>query len=156
MNLRKLRQVGGLSQAGLAEKAGRLLGESMHQTTIAKIERGSRAVTIDEAEAIANALGQSAHFLTTVDFLEMDPSDEVVRMHAQKFAEQLERAGVLQETAVTAGVAAEEAGRAYQEALAEVRRMQANLDYLLDSISDEDRRATLIKELDHVERPEAP
>lgn len=45
----------GLSQADLAERVVRL-GGSMYQQTIAKIESGSRAVRLSEADVIAKAL----------------------------------------------------------------------------------------------------
>lgn len=44
------------SQAELAERVSDFLGTTLHQTTVAKIESGSRSVSVDEAAAFAIAL----------------------------------------------------------------------------------------------------
>ena len=51
--VKKHREKGKLSRAGLAEKSG------LHQTYIGLLERGERSPNLDTAKAIANALGIS-------------------------------------------------------------------------------------------------
>lgn len=55
-NLRRIRENLGLSQAEFAERLTKL-GYRFHQTQVAKIERGERAVRVNEWIAIAEALG---------------------------------------------------------------------------------------------------
>jgi len=54
--LRYLREEAGLTQRQLADVM-RAAGYKMHQTTVAKIEAGERAVPVDEAAQFADVLG---------------------------------------------------------------------------------------------------
>jgi transcriptional regulator with XRE-family HTH domain len=54
--LRGLREEAGLTQRQLADRM-RAAGYKMHQTTVAKIEAGERAVSVGEAAEFAGALG---------------------------------------------------------------------------------------------------
>jgi transcriptional regulator with XRE-family HTH domain len=54
--LRGLREEAGLTQRQLADLM-RAAGYKMHQTTVAKIEAGERAVPVDEAAQFADVLG---------------------------------------------------------------------------------------------------
>ena len=54
--LRYMREEAGLTQRQLADVM-RGAGYKMHQTTVAKIEAGERAVPVDEAAQFADALG---------------------------------------------------------------------------------------------------
>lgn len=54
--VQRIRTEAGLSQADLAEKVAGA-GVSMHQQTVAKIERGTRPLRLEEALAIAEATG---------------------------------------------------------------------------------------------------
>jgi len=56
-NIRRLRQANGYTTARLAEKA-REHGAHMAPTTITKIEKCTRRLTVDELTAIAEALGE--------------------------------------------------------------------------------------------------
>jgi transcriptional regulator with XRE-family HTH domain len=49
--LRQIRQVKGLSQEELADRAG------LHRTYVGSVERGERNISIDNIEVIAKALG---------------------------------------------------------------------------------------------------
>jgi transcriptional regulator with XRE-family HTH domain len=55
-NLRQIRAALVMSQAEVARAASAALGTTLHQTTIAKIESGDRAISLDEAVAISEAL----------------------------------------------------------------------------------------------------
>ncbi|MFE5189219.1 helix-turn-helix domain-containing protein [Streptomyces sp. NPDC056628] len=55
-NMRRIRENLDLSQADLAERLTKL-GYRFHQTQVAKVERGERAVRVNEWIAIAEALG---------------------------------------------------------------------------------------------------
>lgn len=59
--VRKLRNVLGLSQEKLAEKAG------VHRTYIGMIERGEKNITLSNIEKIASALGVSVDTLFKKD-----------------------------------------------------------------------------------------
>jgi len=59
--VRKLRNVLGLSQEELAEKAG------VHRTYIGMIERGEKNITLSNIEKIASALGVSVDKLFKKD-----------------------------------------------------------------------------------------
>jgi transcriptional regulator with XRE-family HTH domain len=48
--LRQIRQVKGLSQEELADRAG------LHRTYVGSVERGERNISIDNIECLANAL----------------------------------------------------------------------------------------------------
>jgi transcriptional regulator with XRE-family HTH domain len=48
--LRQIRQVKGLSQEELADRAG------LHRTYVGSVERGERNISIDNIERLANAL----------------------------------------------------------------------------------------------------
>ncbi len=48
--LRQIRQVTGLSQEELADRAG------LHRTYVGSVERGERNISIDNIERLANAL----------------------------------------------------------------------------------------------------
>ena len=56
-NLRKYRNVSGLSQEAFANKAG------LHRTYISALERGKRSIALDNIEKIADALGIDAYLL---------------------------------------------------------------------------------------------
>lgn len=56
-NLRKYRNVSGLSQEAFAHKAG------LHRTYISALERGKRSIALDNIEKIADALEIDAHLL---------------------------------------------------------------------------------------------
>jgi transcriptional regulator with XRE-family HTH domain len=58
-NMRRSRLAQGLSQEHLAELAG------LHRTYIGSVERGERNISIDNIEAIANALTMSVRDLFT-------------------------------------------------------------------------------------------
>lgn len=58
-NMRRHRLTQGLSQEHLAELAG------LHRTYIGSVERGERNISIDNIEAIANALSMSVRDLFT-------------------------------------------------------------------------------------------
>lgn len=66
--LRQFREEAGLSQAVLASKVG------LDPTAITKIERGNRAISLDEACALAIALGRTLSEMTTVMALVSDCS----------------------------------------------------------------------------------
>lgn len=55
-NMRRIRESLDLSQADLADRLSKL-GQRFHQTQVAKIERGERAVRVNEWIAISEALG---------------------------------------------------------------------------------------------------
>lgn len=48
--LRQIRQIKGLSQEELADRAG------LHRTYVGSVERGERNISIDNMECLANAL----------------------------------------------------------------------------------------------------
>jgi transcriptional regulator with XRE-family HTH domain len=48
--LRQIRQIKGLSQEDLADRAG------LHRTYVGSVERGERNISIDNMECLANAL----------------------------------------------------------------------------------------------------
>jgi len=52
-HLRKVRAAKGISQEGLADKAG------LHRTYVSSVERGKRNVTLETIEKLAKALGVS-------------------------------------------------------------------------------------------------
>lgn len=56
--VKELRKAAGLTQAELADRLGRW-GKSYHQTTVAKLEAGTRPTTLDELMPLAVALGVS-------------------------------------------------------------------------------------------------
>ncbi|MFE4409084.1 helix-turn-helix transcriptional regulator [Streptomyces sp. NPDC056821] len=58
LRMRLLREARGISQAEVAARVTRL-GVQLPQQTIARIEAGKRSLRLDEAEAIARALGSS-------------------------------------------------------------------------------------------------
>lgn len=63
--LRALRREKSLSQAKLAVLVNYLTGWTWHQTTVQKIEAGTRPISLDELDALASALGiPPVHLLT--------------------------------------------------------------------------------------------
>ncbi|MEU6098413.1 helix-turn-helix transcriptional regulator [Streptomyces sp. NPDC047079] len=64
LQMRRRRAALGLSQAELADRVSKL-GGSLYQQTIAKIESGSRAVRLQEADLIAQALGATVSEMLT-------------------------------------------------------------------------------------------
>jgi transcriptional regulator with XRE-family HTH domain len=58
-NLRRLRQIQGLSQEALADRA------ALHRTYVGSIERAERNVSIDNIERLANALRVDPDLLLT-------------------------------------------------------------------------------------------
>lgn len=72
--MRRRRALLDLSQAELAERVSRL-GGSLYQQTIAKIESGQRAVRLQEADLIAQALGTTVSEMLTqsIDSGSLDP-----------------------------------------------------------------------------------
>jgi transcriptional regulator with XRE-family HTH domain len=115
--LRQLRTAMKITQRQVAEQMGGH-GFQMHQTTIAKIETGERAVQLDEAAAIAKVLGVSLQDLIT----EL-PSDELSEAlaHLANCQEQLEAARADQ---AKAEAAAEDAGRRVRDARSELMRAE--------------------------------
>jgi transcriptional regulator with XRE-family HTH domain len=65
-NVRRFRVAAGMSQADLATQMGASSGESVHQQTIQKIEKGTRALKFSEALKIAEALKVDVVSLTAV------------------------------------------------------------------------------------------
>lgn len=70
----------GLSQGELADRAAER-GLSLHQTTVSKIESGTRAVTVDDLWILASALGVSVLELLGEKALEDRPpvSEDIAR-----------------------------------------------------------------------------
>ena len=64
-NLRQARERAGLSQATVAAEVTRLLGCTVFQQTIARLEAGLQRVRLDEALALARVAGASIDELTT-------------------------------------------------------------------------------------------
>lgn len=63
-NMREWREARGISQAELAQRLTGLGHAGIHQTTIARMERGNRVVRLSEAESIAKILGATIGMLT--------------------------------------------------------------------------------------------
>jgi transcriptional regulator with XRE-family HTH domain len=76
--LRVLREERGVSQQALAAALAPLGITTWHQTTVGKIEAGSRAVRLTEALAVAEL------FATTVDELLEDPDSASARSHRSR------------------------------------------------------------------------
>lgn len=79
--VKELRKAAGLTQAELAERLGRW-GKSYHQTTVAKLEAGTRPTNLDELMPLAVALGVSQR-----EFFD-DPSPADRAEHKVREAEQ--------------------------------------------------------------------
>ncbi|WP_186526295.1 helix-turn-helix domain-containing protein [Leekyejoonella antrihumi] len=79
--VKKLRRAAGLTQRQLADRLSQW-GRSYHQTTIAKLEAGSRPTTLDELTPLAVALGVSQR-----EFFD-DPSPADRAEHKVREAEQ--------------------------------------------------------------------
>ncbi|QUI32471.1 helix-turn-helix domain-containing protein [Streptomyces alfalfae] len=92
--MRRRRQAWGLSQAELAERVSSL-GETIYQQTIAKIESGSRAVKLQEADLIARALGTSVAemLMSSAREASLAPGQEEIERVVHRIAtlEQIER-----------------------------------------------------------------
>lgn len=79
--VRELRKAAGLTQTELAERLGQW-GRSYHQTTVAKLEKGTRPTTLDELIPLAAALGVSQR-----EFFE-DPTPADLAEHRVRETEQ--------------------------------------------------------------------
>lgn len=74
--LRSTREATGLSQQNIADGL-KPLGFSLHQTQIAKIERGERPLRLDEAVALASLFGAT---VDTALGLSSDPDENTLRV----------------------------------------------------------------------------
>jgi transcriptional regulator with XRE-family HTH domain len=95
--LRYLREEAGLTQRQLADVM-REAGYKMHQTTVAKIEAGERAVPVDEAAQFADALGIDLTQLLNVGQKRLITAQLKVRSlehRAEEYARVLEETQVL-------------------------------------------------------------
>ncbi|MEU1302825.1 helix-turn-helix transcriptional regulator [Streptomyces shenzhenensis] len=120
--MRRRRAMLDLSQSELAERVSRL-GGSLYQQTIAKIESGQRAVRLQEADLIAQALGTTVSGMlsqsidsATNDPEEMDVAELVGR--AKSAQRQREEAAVRLAAAQREEAEANEATRVAQVRLA--------------------------------------
>lgn len=81
--VRELRIAAGLTQQQLAERLSRA-GRSYHQTTVAKLEKGTRPTTLDELAPLASALGVSQ-----ADFFGEPSPEELAARHAREAEQRL-------------------------------------------------------------------
>lgn len=139
--MKRLRAARGLSQAELAERVAKL-GGNLYQQTIAKIESGQRAVRLQEADLIAQALRSSVSEMlsTAIGDDESDPDSDPETMDIEDLltrviAAQRRREGLAHEL--------QDARRAEREAREELAVAQARADAYLAAV----RRA----QLDHDE-----
>lgn len=84
-NLRAARERQGVSQAELARLVSDLGIPGVHQTTIARIERGSRSLRAAEAIAVCRALE------VTLEYLAESAATASLRSHRQRLAESVGR-----------------------------------------------------------------
>jgi transcriptional regulator with XRE-family HTH domain len=90
--LKKVRQLAGLSQEGLAERI-KELGGGLHATAITRIERGTRAASVDDVALLARALRVSPLYLmfpiddsVTVQLAPADPAPPHVPFRVRMWA----------------------------------------------------------------------
>lgn len=82
LSIRQERQRVGLSQAEVAERMS-ARGFSVIQTTIAKIEAGTRPLRISEFVGIAHALGTTWHSLLAVSDSVLEEDDPLAHLEAR-------------------------------------------------------------------------
>jgi transcriptional regulator with XRE-family HTH domain len=133
LRMRLLREARGISQAEIAARVTRM-GIALPQQTIARIETGKRTLRLDEAEAIARALG--------VDLPDMIGNPVEVRNARKQLKEAQEQLGKLSEARFDAEVALEHAERARLEQRAQLQQLrdeeaqaQAVIEYLRAEIA---------------------
>ncbi|MFD2024184.1 MULTISPECIES: helix-turn-helix domain-containing protein [Promicromonospora] len=87
--LRQERARLGISQAELARRMARLLGENVESTRITRIEQMTRAVRLDEAVAAADSLGVPLIVLVSDDAARENEAEIQERLAELAAAEQL-------------------------------------------------------------------
>lgn len=81
--VRKLRKAKGLTQSELGQALG-ALGADMHQTTVAKIENGTRPTVVHEVWALAKILDVDYDaLLPALTPPDHDPAEELVREYKE-------------------------------------------------------------------------
>lgn len=138
--MKRLRAAHGLSQAELADRV-RDLGGNLYQQTVAKIEAGQRAVRLQEADLIAQALRSSVSEMlaAAIEKADEDPEANPETMDIESLltrvtAAERRRDGLAanlhdaRRTEAEARVALEAAEARAAAAMAEARRAQAHHD----------------------------
>ncbi len=82
-SMREIRKSEGLTQQELALRVSSILDRSVDGTTITRIEKGQRALQLDEAAAIAKALGMQLRSMIPSEVTVQEEIDELERAEAE-------------------------------------------------------------------------
>jgi len=81
--MREIRRSEGLTQQELALRVSSILDRSVDGTTITRIEKGQRALQLDEAAAIAKALGMQMRSMIPSEVTVQEEIDELERAEGE-------------------------------------------------------------------------